>query len=97
MAVPDPMPKGDDKPTSVTCEFCECKLTRRGQVIDISEKAKSLRRLQDGNDKHEAKLAEQAERITTLERELAEAKARIKDGGDDDDDENDDDDGYFKS
>lgn len=90
----DPMPKGDDKPLSVTCEFCECKLTRRGQVIDISSKAKELRRLQDRIDKLEATSAEQAETITRLERELAEAKAS-KRGGDDDDDDGGDDD-FFK-
>ncbi len=94
---PMPVPDSGEKPLSVVCEFCECKLTRRGQVIEISGKAKDLRRLQDRIDKVETTSGEQAETITRLERELAEARAAApkpkpaKAGGgwfdDDDDDE----------
>jgi hypothetical protein len=88
---------GGEKPLSVVCEFCECKLTRRGQVIEISGKAKDLRKLQDRIDKLDATGAEQADTITRLERELAEARAAVtkkpaKAGGgwfDDDDDDDD--------
>lgn len=93
-ATADPMPNTPAaEHVSVRCEFCECKLTRKGQVIDISDKAKSLRRLQDGLDKSSQTIETQAAEIARLTSELAEAKAAARRESDTDPDDPEDD--YF--
>jgi septal ring factor EnvC (AmiA/AmiB activator) len=88
----DPMPAppapSDPKHEPLLCEFCESKLTRRGQVIDLSEKARVLRRQQDTIDKQGRTIEEQAAEVTRLSAELAEAKAALsKSQADEDDDD----------
>jgi hypothetical protein len=51
----------------IKCDFCECKLTRTGEVIGMSEKARELR---DEKERYDRRIAE-------LERQLTEAKSDL--------------------
>lgn len=66
---PDPAPVARARqPERANCEFCECQLTARGEVLKFSDRAKKFRT--------------QNETIERLERELTEARAdaqRLKD------------------
>lgn len=54
-----------DSPVNVVCEFCECKLSRHGEVLKRGPKATAMMKLDDDN-------AELRERVATLEREKGE-------------------------
>lgn len=87
----DPMPAGAPaaEHVSVKCEFCDCRLTRRGQVLEMSPKAKDLRRLEDAIDKHAHTIEEQAAEIARLSSELAAAKASVRQEPEPDSDDDD--------
>jgi hypothetical protein len=61
--------------TYCVCEFCECKLTRSGEVYSMSEKARAYRDAGETHRKEIAKLTEQSEdlqrRLAAKETELA--------------------------
>jgi uncharacterized protein YlxW (UPF0749 family) len=54
--------------TYTTCEFCECKVTRSGEVYSMSEKARGFR---DTNESHRKEVAKLNEQIENLQREIA--------------------------
>jgi len=48
--VDPPDPIGDPAPrrrASLVCEFCDCKLTPVGDVLNVSDKARNFRKLED--------------------------------------------------
>jgi hypothetical protein len=47
----------------VACEFCECKLTRTGEVYSLSEKAREYRDSKETHRKEVAKLTEETENL----------------------------------
>lgn len=53
---------------SLTCEFCDCKLTADGEIIRMGAKAKTYRDSED-------QIAKLSEKVTKLETELAALKA----------------------
>lgn len=67
---PTPEPTSPRGPvSSVKCEFCECViLTRTGEYVSLSDKARTLRDLKENQTKHVAKLDEE---ISGLRAELA--------------------------
>jgi hypothetical protein len=80
MASGDPLEEsaGGASPAAITgrserarCEFCECKLTTRGEVLEFSEKAKKLRKA----DEH---LAELQGTLDTRTQELEDARVKIR-------------------
>jgi hypothetical protein len=73
VAPPPPPARGASRPT---CEFCECRLTHSGEVLEFSEKAKGFR-------KHSQTIEELNGTIATLrqEKETAEAKVRELEAG----------------
>lgn len=103
MADGDPLATLDDgaaRPRPpILCEFCGSKLTRRGEVLEMSDKAKQLRRLQDTIDKLERTIADKDEQLARLTAENADFRRQmadpetvdqpVKSGGffDDDDDD----------
>jgi len=58
----------------LTCDFCECKLTQRGEVYQMSTKAKQIR---DEADSHEKAIAKRDEEIARLNQENAEKDRTI--------------------
>lgn len=64
---PAPSPVRDARPV---CEFCECQLTARGEVLKFSDKAKRYREHDTAVEKLHAKIAD-------LETELRETKAKL--------------------
>jgi predicted RNase H-like nuclease (RuvC/YqgF family) len=70
----DPTPK----PRGVVCEFCECKLTAKGEVLQMSATAKEMRKLQDRVEALGEKLTERDGEVARLTSELAEARAAVK-------------------
>jgi hypothetical protein len=58
----------------LTCDFCECKLTKRGEVYQMSPKAKIMR---DEKETNEKALAQRDEEITRLHAEITQKDAEI--------------------
>lgn len=56
------------------CEFCECKVTRTGEVYSMSEKARAYR---DANESHRKEIARLNEQIENLQREISAKQAEI--------------------
>jgi len=72
---PSPPPVPARAPGSyTTCEFCECKVTRSGEVYSMSEKARSYR---DANESHRKEISKLNEQIENLQREIAAKEAQI--------------------
>lgn len=74
-------PPADAGPQERTCEFCGCRLSRAGEVLKMSEKARAMRQLEDRLAKEQAEhVATKAElsaaiaRAAELQRELDAAK-----------------------
>ena len=83
MSENDPMPRADgddDAPKSrrLSCEFCECSLSSKGEILRMSARAKELRKLEDAVDALKEKIADRDSAITSLRAELAEAQAAAK-------------------
>ena len=66
---PAPVPDGRRR---IVCEFCECKLTNGGDVLEFSEKAKGFR-------KHSQTVEELNGTIVTLRQEKETADAKVRD------------------
>jgi len=74
----DPLPKGDDddrKPTTLVCEFCECKVSRAGEVLKLGAKAKAFRDSETEIEKLTDTIAKRDEMIATLKSDLETARA----------------------
>jgi len=56
------------------CDFCECKLTKTGEVYQVSEKAREFR---DEGEKHRKAMQKADEEITALKSQLAAKDAEI--------------------
>ena len=56
------------------CDFCHCKLTKTGEVYQVSEEARTFR---DSNEKHVKALAKKDEEIVELRSQLTAKDARI--------------------
>lgn len=56
-----------------TCEYCQCKLTAHGEVLEFSDKAKRFRRIDQEIDELKVKLAAAEATVTELRAKLTEA------------------------
>lgn len=77
---PAPTPVADP-PTGhreLRCQFCKSSLTQRGEVIQLSEKAKQLRDWQEKAEDAERDLADAQATITRLQGEIEEAKRLLE-------------------
>jgi hypothetical protein len=73
---PAPAPAPPRSPGSgyLECDFCHCKLTKTGEVYNLSEQARDFR---DQKEKSEKALAKLEERITDLQSQIAAKDAEI--------------------
>lgn len=56
------------------CDFCHCKLTKTGEVYQVSEEARTFR---DEGEKHRKQIAKLDEEITELRRQITAKDAEI--------------------
>lgn len=56
------------------CDFCDCKLTKTGEVYQVSDKARDFR---DDKEKHAKAIAKLDEEITSLRAQLTAKDAEI--------------------
>jgi hypothetical protein len=82
--VPDPAPNTPPRTPGtgyLECDFCHCKLTKSGEVYQVSPEAREYR---DANEKHRKAIEKLDEEITRLRSEIT-AKdqeiARLKPSG----------------
>lgn len=61
---------GNDRPKSVVCDFCQCRVARDGGVLETSDRAREYRRSEDRIDALKSDVAR-------LEAELATAHALV--------------------
>ena len=74
----DPLPPGDGddkKPTNLVCEFCECKVSRAGEVLKLGAKAKAFRDSETEIEKLTDTIAKRDAEIVTLKSDLEAARA----------------------
>lgn len=73
---PPPQPAAPRSPGTgyLQCDFCECKLTKTGEVYAVSEKARDFR---DGNEKHRKEVAKLEEQIQQLTSQLTTKDAEL--------------------
>ncbi len=73
---PPPAPPAPRAPGSgyIRCDFCECELTKGGEVYKMSETARTYR---DEKEKHVKASAKQDEEIANLRSQLAAKDAEI--------------------
>jgi hypothetical protein len=65
---PDPPTPPAPEPGYVKCDFCECRLTKRGQVYEVSEKAVVYR---DEKETHRKAVIKLDEEIAALRSQIA--------------------------
>lgn len=65
---PDPPSIPVPEPGYVKCDFCECRLTKRGQVYEVSEKAVVYR---DEKETHRKATIKLEEEIASLRSQIA--------------------------
>lgn len=68
---PASAPERDNFPRRITCEFCEVKLTRGGEIVEMSAKAKGFRTQSE-------KIEQLEGTITTLRAELETERAKVR-------------------
>jgi predicted RNase H-like nuclease (RuvC/YqgF family) len=68
--IPAPVVVDVGRPKKITCEFCECELGKSGEYVELSAKAKMLRKLKDENEKLEGTLATVRQEVEDLKRKL---------------------------
>lgn len=76
---PGSIPPGPSDPAprrEVTCGFCESRLTHRGEVLKLSDRAKALRDFEDDLEDARRDLVQAQARVTALETEMAEIRAQ---------------------
>jgi hypothetical protein len=75
----DPPPAPPEPSRYLKCDFCECQLTKNGEVYRVSEKAREYRDEKEKHIKQVAKLDEEIaklrEDLTKKETELAQLRA----------------------
>ena len=74
----DPLPPGDgggNGPSSLTCEFCDCRISRSGEVLKLGAKAKGFRDSDGQIEKLTDKIAGLEARIVELNSDLEAARA----------------------
>lgn len=71
---PDPAPTPSAPPRYVECDFCHCKLTRNGEVYNVSQDARDYR---DQKEKHVKAVAKLDEEIIALRSDIAKKDAEI--------------------
>ena len=67
---PAPAPRPSATPSAITCEFCGCTLTPRGDAMRISDRAKKLRDLEIDHDAAVKKLTTLDNKVKELESQL---------------------------
>jgi hypothetical protein len=81
----EPTPAPAPASTKVTCEFCGCQLGPSGEYMQLSERAKGLRQLEDSLSTSQAETAAARANLADALRERDEARAalaaRDKDAG----------------
>ncbi len=81
--VPDPNPEPAPSPVpapaggALICEFCDSRLARNGQVLEVGKRAKKLRDSEDVIETHLGTIRERDATITDLNRQIAELQARL--------------------
>ena len=68
--LPNDPPPSPRRAARVTCDFCQCELAPSGDVLKMSDRARSMR---DGDDE----IKKRDKRVTELETEIAEHKRKI--------------------
>lgn len=75
---PDPIPVSAPARIPGTgylqCDFCDCKLTKTGEVYEVSEKARNFR---DDKEKHGKAVERLNEQITALQAQVTAKDAEI--------------------
>lgn len=74
----DPLPPGDDPargPSTLICEFCDCKISRAGEVIKLGAKAKVFRDSDSAIEKLTETVSKRDEQIAQLKSDLEAARA----------------------
>jgi len=64
----------DDRDRSVTCEFCRCVLSRRGEVLRKSPEAKAFLANEEAIEKLTKQIESRDTKIAELEAQIAELK-----------------------
>jgi len=77
---PAPTPAPPTRPVTrdpVVCGFCESRLTARGEVLRLSDRAKALRDFEDDIEDVKRDLADAQAKVAQLERQNAELQAEL--------------------
>lgn len=61
-----------DDSNRIVCEYCECRITKRGEIIEMGDKAKRFRKLVEENEKLQGT-------NDTLRQENEELKRKVSD------------------
>ncbi len=79
MPDPDPLPPGDDdrggRASSLTCEFCDCRISKSGEVLKLGAKAKTFRDSESQIEKLTDTIAAREATIAELKTDLEAARA----------------------
>jgi hypothetical protein len=70
----EPDPVRETPPRYLECDFCHCKLTRTGEVYQVSAEAREFR---DANEKHKKQVEKLDEEMTKLREQIAAKDAEI--------------------
>jgi len=73
-ASPAPLPPRVAGSGYLECDFCHCKLTKLGEVYQVSDIARDFR---DGKEKHAKQIAKLDEEITALRSQITAKDAEI--------------------
>lgn len=68
----------------IVCEFCECQVNSRGEVLRVSDTAKRMRRLDEEVTTLRDQLSAAGQRVATLQEELVAARTVSVSAEDDD-------------
>jgi hypothetical protein len=71
---PSPAPAAGGTPRYLECDFCHCKLTRTGEVYQVSEQAREFR---DEKEKHGKAVIKLDEEIVNLRVQIAAKDSEI--------------------
>jgi hypothetical protein len=71
---PDPPRNEPAGPRYLECDFCHCKLTRTGEVYQVSPEAREFR---DANEKHKKQVEKLDEEMAKLREQIAAKDAEI--------------------
>lgn len=74
---PAPAPQPTTRGDSLICEFCDSRLARNGQVLEVGKRAKKLRDSEDVIETHLATIRERDATITGLNQEIDSLRAQL--------------------